>query len=163
MYGPGSQPWTLAPFTRVKYERIALVDGGQGLANLVYIDDLVEGLILAGVRPGAVGEVFFISGPAPVPWGEYLAYFAQMLGKPIPPDLPLWQARLEVSLGRWRSRFTRRSPRLDRSDLRLMTQQSVFAIDKARRILGYCPKTSIAEGMSLVESWLRRQGYLSAE
>jgi len=35
-----------------------------------------------------------------------------------------------------------------------------FSIEKARRVLGYEPRIKFAEGMSLVESWLRYAAYL---
>ncbi len=38
--------------------RVILVDGGHGLCNPVYVDDVVQALLLAAARKEAVGEHF---------------------------------------------------------------------------------------------------------
>ncbi len=63
VYGPFSRPWTLSVVEQIKNGRLVLVDGGDGVCNPVYIDDVVDALILAGTEPHAVGEAFLISGP----------------------------------------------------------------------------------------------------
>lgn len=80
VYGPYSPPFTVGVLNRLKRKRIILVDGGDGLCNAVYIDDLVTGMLLAAVKDEAVGEAFLISGEAPVTWREFFAKFEEMLG-----------------------------------------------------------------------------------
>ncbi|PON17063.1 hypothetical protein C2W62_15220 [Candidatus Entotheonella serta] len=77
VYGPGSSDWVLRPFSHVKEETIALIDGGVGLANLIYIDDLLEGLLLSAQAPNAAGEAFLLSGQQPVTWRDYLGAFVR--------------------------------------------------------------------------------------
>jgi nucleoside-diphosphate-sugar epimerase len=57
-----------------------LVNGGDGLCNAVYVDDVVEALLLAGVRNEAAGEAFLISGEEPVTWREFYGAYERMLG-----------------------------------------------------------------------------------
>lgn len=159
-YGPGSPGWVLDWFKRVKYHKTALVDGGRGLANLVYVDDLVQGMILAALVPGVAGEAFFHSGPQPVTWREYLGEFSRMLGKPLPPSVPFWRARLGAAISRQTSRLTRRLPRLSAYHVNLMSQRTVFDISKGGRLLGYEPRVSLEKGMRRTETWLREKGYL---
>jgi nucleoside-diphosphate-sugar epimerase len=88
VYGPFSKPWTNAPAENLIYGSVVLPDRGVGLCNAVYIDDLVDGLILAAVHPGAVGERFIMSGPKPVTWGEFFGTFASALGTAQPQYWP---------------------------------------------------------------------------
>jgi nucleoside-diphosphate-sugar epimerase len=80
VYGPYGGVWTTKPLEALKAGRQILVDGGEGFANAVYVDDLVSAMLLAAVRDGAAGEAFLISGPEPVSWRELYGRFARMLG-----------------------------------------------------------------------------------
>lgn len=80
VYGPWGGVWTVQPLQTLKTGRMILVNGGDGLANAVYVDDLVSAMLLAAVRDEAVGEAFLISGPEAVPWSELYGRFARMLG-----------------------------------------------------------------------------------
>lgn len=88
VYGPYSKPWTNAPAENLIYGTVVLPDRGEGLCNAVYIDDLVDGFILAATEPRAVGERFILSGPAPVSWGEFYGAMASALGTPKPEYWP---------------------------------------------------------------------------
>jgi nucleoside-diphosphate-sugar epimerase len=80
VYGPYGGVWTEAVLRALKAGRQILVDGGDGFGNAVYVDDLVSAMLLAAVRPEAVGEAFLISGEEPVTWRELYGRFEQMLG-----------------------------------------------------------------------------------
>ncbi len=161
VYGPRAPLWVLAYCERVKCEQIALIDGGRGLANLVYVDDLVDAMLLAAERPRVAGEAFLISGAHPVTWRDYLGFYAQMCAKPTPPSVPLWRAKVEVHWLRVYGTLTQRPRRLQGMDLSLMTQRTEVRIDKARRLLGYTPHLSMVDGMHRCEQWLRQEGHLS--
>lgn len=80
VYGPYGGVWTVQPLEALKSGRMILVNGGKGLANAVYVDDLVSAMLLAAVKDQAVGEAFLISGPEAVTWSELYGRFAAMLG-----------------------------------------------------------------------------------
>src|SRR5262249_59076022 len=105
---------------RVKLEQVALVDGGAGLANLVFVEDLVDAMWAAAEAPGASGTACLVSGERPVTWAEYLGNFARMCHKPLPPAVPLWRANLPVPGLRVYGVLTQRPRRLQGTDGRLM-------------------------------------------
>lgn len=80
VYGPWGGVWTEAVLAALKTGRQILVNGGDGLANAVYVDDLVSAMLLAAVKEGAVGEAFLVSGDEPVTWRELYGRFERMLG-----------------------------------------------------------------------------------
>jgi nucleoside-diphosphate-sugar epimerase len=80
VYGPYGIVWTVKPLQTLATGRVILVDGGDGLGNAVYVDDLVSAMLLAAVKDGAVGEAFLISGAEPVTWRELYGRFARMFG-----------------------------------------------------------------------------------
>ena len=81
VYGPFGTTFTIKPLQLLRSGRVILVNGGDGLANLVYVDDVVSGMIVAAVHAGAHGESFILSGPEPVTWQAFYAAHEAMLGR----------------------------------------------------------------------------------
>jgi nucleoside-diphosphate-sugar epimerase len=98
VYGPASAQWTDEPAERLATGTVVLPDDEAGRCNAVYVDDVVQGMILAATRPGVEGESFILSGPEAVPWRRLFAGYAAAIGRPEalrfepmtppPPDAP---------------------------------------------------------------------------
>jgi len=82
VYGPFGGWWTNGQIERLRKGRFALPNGGDGVCNPVYVDDVVQSMLRAATSPAAVGEVFLVSGPSAVTWREYFAAIEQMIGRP---------------------------------------------------------------------------------
>jgi nucleoside-diphosphate-sugar epimerase len=82
VYGPFGTTFTIKPLQMMKSGRVILVNGGDGLANLVYVDDVVSGMIVAALHAAAHGESFILSGPEPTTWRAFYAAHEAMLGHP---------------------------------------------------------------------------------
>ncbi len=81
VYGPYGSTWTTRLLEQVRSNRIALPNGGSGLCNAVYVDDVVSACVLAVENDSAVGETFLISGESPTTWREFYGAYEKMLGK----------------------------------------------------------------------------------
>jgi nucleoside-diphosphate-sugar epimerase len=160
VYGPGAPYWVVGYFERVKHEQVVLIDGGAGLANLLFVEDLIDSMWAAAETPGVAGAACLVSGDRPVRWAEYLGHFARMCRKPSPPSLPRWRAAIEMQVLRVYGTLTQRPRRLQGMDVRLMSQRTTVRIDRAREVLGWSPATSIEGGMAICEAWLRQEGHL---
>ncbi len=80
VYGPFGSTWTTKPLQLLKTGKVILVDGGAGLANLVYVDDVVTAMLTAAVHEAANGQAFLVSGASPTTWREFYAAYEAMLG-----------------------------------------------------------------------------------
>ncbi len=80
VYGPYGRAWTVGVLNQLKRGKVILVNGGDGLCNVVYIDDMVSAILLAAVKAEANGEIFLISGERPVTWKEFYGRYEQILG-----------------------------------------------------------------------------------
>jgi nucleoside-diphosphate-sugar epimerase len=80
VYGPYGGVWTAQVLDSLRSGRMILVNGGDGLANHVYVDDVVSAMLLAALVPAAIGEAFLISAAEPVTWREMYGAFERMLG-----------------------------------------------------------------------------------
>jgi 2-alkyl-3-oxoalkanoate reductase len=80
-YGPRCELWSGRIARWLRAQRIGdLGAGGDGICNLVHIDDLVAAVLLSLQQPAAMGQVFNLSVPDPPTWNEYFVKFAKFLG-----------------------------------------------------------------------------------
>ncbi|HEX6978626.1 MAG TPA: NAD-dependent epimerase/dehydratase family protein [Alphaproteobacteria bacterium] len=63
-----------------------LVDGGRGICNTVYIDNLVHAIRLAMIKP-VDGEVFLLGDNETITWAEIYHWVARAIGDCPPPRL----------------------------------------------------------------------------
>jgi nucleoside-diphosphate-sugar epimerase len=79
VYGPFAGTWTVQPVLCLKHKRVVLLEGGSGMCNAVYVDDVTDAMRLAAIREEAVGEAFLVTGPDAVHWSEFYAAYERML------------------------------------------------------------------------------------
>lgn len=161
IYGPGSRPWVLIPLEMMRKGLFMLPAHGRGLFSPVYIDDLVEGIVLAAGLAAGAGQIFNLLGVAPVPATEFFSYHARWAGKSGPPrsfstETAIRIARVVATLSRLAGRPSEASPQT----MLMLSKQHAISGEKARRLLGYEARVDLAEGMRRTEEWLRKQGLL---
>ncbi|HUF36391.1 MAG TPA: hypothetical protein VMN37_10605, partial [Gemmatimonadales bacterium] len=105
--------------------RLILVNGGAGVCNAVYVDDVVTSLLLAAAAGRAAGERLLVSGAEHPTWAEFFGAFERMLGSSATVSMPEAEA-LEL----WRR--SRRRPGLISETLRLMREDTRLR----KRLLG---------------------------
>jgi nucleoside-diphosphate-sugar epimerase len=81
VYGAGS-PWWSDRIARLLCARRLgdLGEGGGGLCNLVYVDDVATAAVLALRTPAALGGTFNLGSPRIPTWNDYFLRYAQALG-----------------------------------------------------------------------------------
>jgi nucleoside-diphosphate-sugar epimerase len=84
VYGPRAGGWTVGPVNRIKRGKQSLIEGGSGIANHVYVDDVVQALLLSAIQPEAVGEAFIVSHGTGVTWKEFFGHYARALDVELP-------------------------------------------------------------------------------
>jgi nucleoside-diphosphate-sugar epimerase len=159
-YGPSGSAWTLGPIENIKAKRLVLLGQDKGLVTPGYIDNVVDGLVLALNREKALGETFNLADDRAVTYREFYLAYARMLGLTSLPTIPGPVAQL-ARFGpaqQLRRLLGRPSPGPWSAHFRFNPSQ--FSVAKARRLLGYKPKVSFEEGMRRTEKWLREAGYL---
>ena len=160
IYGPG-ETRLLKLFRAIARGRYAIVGTGRTFYHPVFIDDLVDGFLLALDRPEAVGESFLVCGPSYVSQADLAALVAKHTGgRVLPFRIPArpiqWAGDLVeaicVPLGL--------EPPLHRRRVDFWTKSRAFTIEKARRLLGYAPKVDLDEGIARTAAWYREAGWL---
>ena len=71
VYGPFSPNWTINAIKRVQHGGWEKIKGLDGYCNPIYIDDLIQGLLLCAEKEEAVGQTFILSGDKVITWNDY--------------------------------------------------------------------------------------------
>ena len=160
IYGPG-ETRLLKLFRAIARGRYAVVGSGRAFYHPVYIDDLVDGYLLALERPEAVGEAFILGGPRYVTQAELAALIARHTGgRVLPFRVPAAPLRLVGAVVEAVCVPLGLEPPLHRRRVEFWTKSRAFSIEKARRVLGYDPKVDVDEGVARTARAYREAGWL---
>ena len=125
--------------------------------NMVYIDNLVDLLMLAATHPAAAGEAFFGCDGHDLTFEAFCRRLAEGIGSP-PPFiyLPYGLTFLIASAMEGYARITGsdKRPLLTRQAVTLISSRAMIDTSKARNLLGWQPKVSFDDGFRRTLDWL---------
>ncbi|WP_022683442.1 NAD-dependent epimerase/dehydratase family protein [Sphingobium bisphenolivorans] len=160
IYGPGDTRM-LKMFRMVQKRRFFFVGAGQPNFHPVYIDDLVQGFLLAMTSPDAPGKAFIIGGNGYLPLRDYVATAADILQVPRPRvTVPYSLANAAAHGCELLCAPLGVQPPLHRRRLTFFKHNRAFSIARAQRTLGFTPAVDLAEGFRRTVRWYRDQGML---
>lgn len=181
VYGPGRNVWTTTPARQLIAGDLYLPGHGAGTANVVYVDDVCQAVERALCAPDeALGHRILISGDGDVTWREFYGFFDRVLGtRSVHAVSDAELARLRRSRSmlarsllrrpietlRFRVPGNKRRPLpLPRVAYLPNPDREVFlrakgriSIGKGRRLLGYEPRFSFAQGCEATAGYLERE------
>jgi nucleoside-diphosphate-sugar epimerase len=157
VYGPGSVPWTLRPVELLRTGQLALPGRGDGTMLPVYIDDLVDAIVLA-LRRGTPGHAYTVWDGEPVSFHDYFSRLAQVAGGRPPRKLP--RALLAALAGGTEAiaRIRGRPPAFGRHGITLVDRRGTASNRRAREELGWEPRVNMDEGLRRSAEWLQTSG-----
>lgn len=192
VYGPFSKDWTVRITRSLQSGNWGRFQGiGDGVCNLIYIADLVSGVLLATQNQRAIGEAFNLSGPDLLCWNDYFQMFNSALGLPelrvIRPkhvrlrtclleptrivakfvlahfedSLKLISQRIHPARVTMKFAETTLKTSLRAEDLPFFSRDAKYLTTKARNSLGYKPRFDIATGLKLTVLWLNHVGLIN--
>ncbi|MBX7185125.1 MAG: NAD-dependent epimerase/dehydratase family protein [Vicinamibacteria bacterium] len=160
IYGPG-ETRLLKVFRGIARGRYAVVGKGTPHYHLVYIDDLVDGFLLALDRREAAGETFIIAGPSSLSQDDLAREVARATGGSVWPfHIPAWPIQRLGDLVEAICVPFGVEPPIHRRRVDFWVKNRSFSIEKARRLLGYDPKVGTMEGIRRTAQWYREHGWL---
>jgi len=161
VYGPGSRPWILIPLEMIRKGMFFLPAHGKGIFSQVYVDDLVDGIVLAAGLDSGAGQIFTITGGDGVPCEEFFGHHWRWAGKSgVPRSYSTETADRIAETARIVFKLLGKKTEVSRDSMRILAKTGNWSIDKARRLLGYEPKVTVEEGLRRTEEWLREQGVI---
>jgi len=189
VYGPFGRTWTVELAGKLQSGRWGLLEGyGEGICNLIYVADLVSGILLAAYHPTAVGEVFNMRGLEAITWNQYFQKFNAALGQADLPAISSEEARGRAiimepvrAVGKFSLKHFQRPLRfisqrskpmkslmksIEKSikttprpdDLKLYNRQAHYVATKAQKLLGFTPQFDVSSGLEMTTRWLEQVG-----
>lgn len=159
-YGPGDGR-LLKLFKAIDRGVFPMIGSGANEHQPVYVDDLVEGLVLASKCEEAAGQTVILAGAEILPTLRMAELVAEALGKPLRHvPLPLSPLLLAAVVCETSCRPFGMSPPWHRRRLDFFVKRLYFSQQKARRLLGYDPQKRFRDGAAETAAWYRQRGYL---
>jgi len=159
-YGPGDLR-LLKLFRAVDHDRFFIIGSGLNRRQIIHVDDLCRGLLLAAQHPTAAGETFILAGREVLTTRDFVATIARALGHQPPKlRLPLWPFRILASTLEKVLPPLGIEPPLHRRRLDFFCKSFLFSTAKAREKLGFEARISLLEGARGTVNWYRSNGYL---
>lgn len=160
-YGPGDRR-LLKLFKLINNNSFFMIGQGKNLHQLIFVDDLVEGLLRASDSEKAVGEIILLVGKTPITTNDMVKTIAdnlnaRMLGirAPIQPFLMLaWM--METIL-----KPVGIQPPLHRRRMDFFRKSYSFSSKKASDLLSFTPEVDFRKGVDKTASWYRKTGLLN--
>jgi nucleoside-diphosphate-sugar epimerase len=123
---------------------------GPTLAVMVYVEDLVQGIIAAAQSDVAVGKTYFLNHPQQVSTADVVQTIAAAMDKPagLLLPVPVFFLRLGAPLAEFVAQFTRQRPSTTRDKVRELAQPYWVADPScARQELGWVAQHDLLSGM----------------
>jgi nucleoside-diphosphate-sugar epimerase len=160
IYGPGDSRF-LKLFRAINKGFFVMIGSGKVLYHMTYIDDLIQGIVLAGRKTEAIGNVFTIAGRNFTTLRELVNMIADVLNKPHPRwRIPFYPVYLGSRICEGICRPLGINPPLYPRRVEFFSLDRAFSIEKAKRLLGYHPKIELKEGLSKTTMWYKEQGLI---
>ena len=160
IFGPGDRRF-LKLFKAIKKRQFLMFGSGEVLYQLIYIDDLIDGIIRCGTSDRALGEIYILTGAEAITLNQFVQEIADVL------DAPLTKLRLPVMPVYWAGYVCELickplgiDPPLYRRRVDFFRKDRSFDTSKARQQLSFVPKTKLKQAIKLTADWYKKNGYL---
>jgi nucleoside-diphosphate-sugar epimerase len=160
IYGPGDRRF-LKLFKGIKTGKFVMFGSGEILYQLIYIDDLIEGILRCGTEPAAVGNTYILTGSAPVTLNQLVEAIATVVQVSPPrwrlPVMPLYWAGFACEV---LCKPLNINPPLYRRRVDFFRKNRSFDISKAKQEINFEPKVDLKMGLEFTAAWYMSQDYL---
>jgi nucleoside-diphosphate-sugar epimerase len=157
VYGPGSGPWVTRPAELLRAGQMSLPGKGDGMMLPVYIDDLVESIVLALER-GEPGRAYTVWDGSPVSFSDYFTKLAAVAGGKPPRKLPRPLLNAIAGAAELVAKARRVPPAFGRHGVTLVDRRGTASNASAREGLGWKPRVGLEEGLRRSGDWLAGGG-----
>lgn len=160
IYGPGDRRF-LKLFKTIYRGSFRMIGSGAVFYQMTYIADLVDGIVLCGEHPAALGQTYIFGGPRYTTVRELVDSVARAVGKPVRRGhIPVAPVMAAAGLCEALCKPFGIEPPLHRRRIDFFTKNRAFSTAKAQRDLGYAPQFDLDRGLKRTFEWYREAGWL---
>lgn len=161
IYGPGDPERFFMIYKNVSKGHFPMFGDGKTFYHPVYIDNLVDGFILAMEKDNAIGRTYLIADEHYV----HIEELVKEVGRSMDIDVKIKHYPIAplVAAGHVFETVYKpfhKVPPIFPRRVDWFRQNRAFNIDRAKKELGYKPKIDLKEGLKRTAEWYKQEGYL---
>ncbi len=163
VYGPGDRDVLQVFQMLAKGFLLSVGSSAKQRFSMIYVDDLVAGMMMAARSSRAAGRIYYITSPSSSSWDELIAAAKPVLGftkirrLSLPEPLLLVVATVVGAVSSLRGR----AALINRDKVNELVQDYwVCSPLQAEIDFGFRASTSLAEGVAKTIAWYRQRGWL---
>jgi nucleoside-diphosphate-sugar epimerase len=158
-YGPHQPPRQTKFFNMIRTGKPIILGRGDNLRSMSYIDNTVQGLLLAEAVEKAAGRTYWITDHRPYSLIEIVQTVGKMLGVEV---RPRYLPKMSSDIARFADTLLQMAGYYNQ-EIHVageLAASIAVSIDAARKDLGYHPEIELEEGMRRSIEWCRKAGVL---
>jgi nucleoside-diphosphate-sugar epimerase len=160
VYGPRDVDF-LQVFRQVR-RGLGLHPGLDKYVSLIFVGDLVRGMLQAAQSPRAAGQTYFLSSDERLRWRDVYRAVAQALGRRLLElNVPQWAVDLAGRAGDVYARWSGRCGLANSQKVALSRAPYwLCSAQRARQDFGFAARVSLEQGLQATYRWYVEQGWL---
>ena len=148
IFGPGAE--RVSPAGSIGMGgRWTVVGNGMHLLPMVYVDDVVDGLIAAAERPEALGQIVQLVDPTPLTQRDFVSIARRSIPSLKAGTVPRWFMMLVARGIEFLGGLLKRDMPLSRYRVASLKPPYPFDISAAGRLLGWRPRVGTRKGLDI--------------
>jgi nucleoside-diphosphate-sugar epimerase len=161
VYGPRDISNIFKLFKAIKNQRFRIIGNGENLVHLVYVENLIDGLVLSLKEKKSIGEKYIIADETAVTFLELSQTIADTENVNLPKiKIPVSAAKISAYFFETIRKIMEFDPPLTKDRVNFLTENHAYDISKAKKELGFMPKVSLEEGVKRSVEWYKTNGFL---
>ncbi|KQC09989.1 MAG: hypothetical protein APR62_12845 [Smithella sp. SDB] len=159
--GPGSV-WVRDAVDNLSRPFLPLIDNGRWNASLLYVENLVDALILAGTKEIAAGQTYHIRDDYATTWRQYFIDIAGLMGKKVKAttfiSVPFALAWPSAGLVGAVCAALHLRTTLTRHNVGMMGRDNEIDNSKVKNELGWKTRVKYEEALRRIGAWMKKEG-----
>lgn len=161
VYGPGDADY-LNLFREVEKGRNVYFGNRKRWFSAIYVDDLVDAILLATTHESAIGQGFFVCDGKPITWETYQETMVRVSGKRVRSlDLPEFLVSIAAMGGEFATMIDKQPRLFNRQKAKMGAAEAwLCKSDSLRQTLGWTSQIDIDEGIRRTFDWYRKEKWI---
>ena len=157
VFGPRDKKFIPRILERLSKDKFIFVGNGKNKIDVVYIDNLLNAILLAGKNQGSVGQIYNVTNDSGMDLENFIFKIADVWrfkrpSRHMPKFIGYLVCRL---LGTWAAiTKSKKPPYITKTGIKFLSLNLDFDITRTREELGYEPLVDIEEGLMRTKRWM---------
>jgi nucleoside-diphosphate-sugar epimerase len=161
VFGPGDRD-VLGVFKCARYRFSPYLAGPERMFSIIYVEDLVRGILAAALADVPSGRTYFLANSMPVSWREFTIEVARLTGcRTVQVPVPLTAMKIAALVGEAIGKLTKKTQLLRAEKFEEMRQIGwVCSTERACTELKWESQVPLSEAIVRTARWYKEHGWI---